>query len=349
MQKHNYPILTPEKPWELGNMLISVTVLPDPSTDRLRLYYFIRVKDHPTQNLLCVAYSHDGYHWEKPDLGNGTNIVMRASGHETGWGQFMPTRILFDPTDTNTSQHWKMIYWDRPTPNVPSGICLATSPDGFTWTPMPNQPVIRNANDAMSFINVPNTIQNPVRNGRYLIYQQTWKYNPNLPTERDNLKGIHRQISLWSSATFANHVTDGGWVGPIVILEPDAQDPPDIQFYWLSPFHTPTGFGGFLNCHHTGNQTMDVQLVTSTNGWSWQRANNRQPIIPLGESGQFDCGLITAVSPPVIWQNKAFAYYNGRATVHDQQLRYPDQPAPNPINGIGLAEFDSPTLFGQNK
>jgi len=343
--KHNKPIFVADQPHEQGNMLISVTVLPDPEKDCLRLYYFVRVKDNPTQNLLCIAHSTDGYHWTKPDLGDGTNIVMRASGNETGWGQFMPTRILFDPTDPNTAQHWKMIYWDRPTPNDPSGICLATSPDGLSWTPMSNQPLIRNANDAMSFINVPNAIEKPIRGGRYLLYQQTWKYNPNLPTERDNLKGIHRRISLWSSPTFASHVTDGGWVGPITILENDDQDPPDIQFYWLTPFHTPNGFGGFLNCHHTGDQTMDVQLVTSADGWSWQRANNREPIIPLGQAGDFDCGLITAVSPPVEWQGKTFIYYNGRATVHDQQLRYPDQPAPNPLNGIGLAECDTATFF----
>ena len=113
------PIIQPDKPWETGNMLISITALPDPTADRLRLYYFIRVKDNPTKNLLCVAYSTDGYHWTKPNLGDGTNIVMKASGNETGWGQFMPTSILFDPTDSDASQHWKMIYWDRLTPNVP--------------------------------------------------------------------------------------------------------------------------------------------------------------------------------------------------------------------------------------
>ena len=90
---------------------------------------------------------------------------------------------------------------------------------------------------------------------------------------------------------------------------------------------------------------MDVQLVTSTDGWSWERANNREPIIPLTGPGHFDCGLIVAASPPVLWQNKALVYYNGRATVHDQQLRYPDHPAPNPLNGIGLAEFDTATLL----
>ncbi|MBT4139250.1 MAG: hypothetical protein HOE48_15120 [Candidatus Latescibacteria bacterium] len=343
--RHPTPVISADKPWELDNMLISITVLPDPTADRLRLYYFVRTKDNPTQNLLCVAYSSDGYHWTKPDLGDGTNIVMRASGNETGWGQFMPTRILFDPNDPDTSQHWKMIYWDRPNPNAPSGICLATSPDGFTWTTLPNQPVMCNANDAMSMINVPHTIENPIRGGRYLIYQQTWTYNPHLPTERDNLKGIHRHISLWSSPTFASHIADGGWIGPITILEPDVHDPPDIQFYWLTPFLTPKGFGGLLNCHHTNDQTMDVQLVTSTDGWSWERANNREPIIPLTGPGHFDCGLIVAASPPVLWQNKALVYYNGRATVHDQQLRYPDHPAPNPLNGIGLAEFDTATLL----
>ncbi|MEC8931027.1 MAG: hypothetical protein VYB08_06395 [Candidatus Latescibacterota bacterium] len=54
-------------------------------------------REHPLDNVLCIAESGDGRCWVKPDMGNGTNIVMTSSGHETGWGVFMPTRILINP------------------------------------------------------------------------------------------------------------------------------------------------------------------------------------------------------------------------------------------------------------
>ena len=96
-----------------------------------------------------------------------------------------------------------------------------------------------------------------------------------------------------------------------------------------------------MNCHHTEDQTMDVQLVKSSNGWTWTRENDRKPILELGEKGGFDCGMAMAAAKPVIWKEKILLCYNGRATVHDGQPRFPDEPLPDPAHGIGLAEFSA--------
>jgi hypothetical protein len=193
----------------------------------------------------------------------------------------------------------------------------------------------------MSLIPVtPGTGPLPLGEATHFIYQQTWRHNPALPTTRDNLRGIHRRISIWKGESFA-----GRWVGPVTVLEPDVRDAPDLQFYWLAPYPlVGGGYGGFLNCHHTGDQTMDVQWVRSVDGWTWSRELNRRPLLPRGERGRFDCGLVMVAAQPVRWGDRAVVIYNGRATVHDGRPHFPNDPLPDPAQGIGVAEFSSEIL-----
>ena len=77
---------------------------------------------------------------------------------------------------------------------------------------------------------------------------------------------------------------------------------------------------------------------------SFQDTVKRQPLIPLGPRGSFDCGLTIVAAQPVRWHDRVLVFYHGRATVHDGQPRFPADTQPDPINGIGLAEF-SPALL----
>lgn len=339
IRRSDGPVLTLDRPWEDGQALSAISALQDPGSDDLLLYYLVLNRTDPLKNVLCLARTNDGIHWTKPDLGQGTNIVMKSSGRTTDWGTFMPTSVLHDPAEKDPAYRWKMIYWDRIHPDLPAGICLARSPDGIGWTPCRDVPVVTGANDAQSAV-----LENPaaatgLHASPVRIYQQTWRFNPGLPTDRDNLKALHRVISIWNADEF-----NGRWVGPTLILEPNGADAPDLQFYWMTPFQTPSGYGGLLNCHHTGDQTMDIQLVSSRDGWTWQRELGQKPLLPLAEPGRYDCGMVFAVSQPVSWQGRTLLFFNARASVHDHQPRYPDQPLPEPAHGIGLAEF-TPNLM----
>jgi hypothetical protein len=334
LRRSPQPVLLPDQAWEAGGALTPIAAHVAMESDELLLYYLVRSRGRPGLNALCLARSQDGTSWTKPDLGDGTNIVMRPAGPAMDWGEFMPTTILRDDATSDPAQRWKMIYWDRPEASSPPGICRASSPDGVTWFAHDVRPFITNANDAMSLVATPPGAESPLGPAAFYLYQQTWAYNPALPTARDNLKGMHRRISLWQAKAF-----DGPWVGPVTVLEPDAQDAPGLQFYWLTPWRTPHGYGGFLNCHHTEDQTMDVQWVTSRDGWTWFRAHDRRPILPLGPAGGFDCGLVIVAAPPVRWRDRAWVFYHGRATVHDGRRRHEDAPLPSPSRGIGLAEF----------
>ena len=129
-----------------------------------------------------------------------------------------------------------------------------------------------------------------------------------------------------------------------MVLEPDRDDPADHQFYWLTAFHTNKGYGGFLEILHTVDQTTDLQLVTSSDGWDWQRQNNRQAILTPGEPGRFDCGMVFSVSGPMRIGDKVYILYGGQSWTHDQQPRYPDVELAGPEAGIGIAEVDPDML-----
>ena len=338
LKRSPQPVFPFDQPWEAGGRVVPVSALADPSGDGLRLYYMLRPPGRPKENVLCLAHTKDGVVWEKRDFGDGTNIVMRGSGHTTDWGEFFPTSVIFDEHETDAERRWKLIYWDSVDPTIQSGIGLATSPDGVKWNRLHSRPVITGANDAASMIDMYPGIKTPFGAGTHFIHQQTLRHNPHLPTERDNLKQLHRGISVWQCERF-----DGRWIGPVGILQPDEKDAPDVQFYWLAAFKNPQGgYGGFLNIHHTIDQTMDTQLVSSRDGWAWTRENNRRPILPLGPRGQFDCGLVCAICQPVVWQGRVLVFYQGRPTVHDGKPRYPEADQPDP--GIGVAEF-SEKLF----
>jgi len=341
ISRSDKPILTLNQPWERGGTACAVGAFLEDDQRSIRLYYLVYFENDMRRNVLCMARTADLRTWEKPDCGDGTNVVMRSCGNTMGWGIFMPSRILQGCDDPDVNRQWKMLYWERPDTKRPPGYCLATSPDGLRWTPLFDQPVITGANDAGSMIDARDDVPSPVENVTMLIYQQTWKYNPQLPRDRDNLTAMHRMISIWRASSI-----HGSWTGPIAILEPDRLDPPDVQFYWLTPFRAGRGYAGFLHTHHTAEQIMDAQLVTSLDGWTWRRENDRRPVLSLGQKGRFDCGMIMSWAAPVAWNGRVLVFYNASATVHDGKPRYPNDPLPAPAEGIGLAEFDQDLLKG---
>lgn len=315
-----------------------VAVVPESQDGNLRLYYLVRFED-ARRNILCLAQSEDGSRWTKPDLGDGSNVVMRASQNLMDWGVFMPVSVV-RRAEMGEAQPWKMIYWDRPDPEAPPGICLAASEDGLSWQPVHNRPLITGANDAMSLVEGQRDAQLPFGGGNWHLYQQTWKYNPQLQGSRDNLKGMHRRISLWKADDFA-----GPWIGPITVLEPDGDDPHDLQFYWLTPYRRPGGgYKGLLSCHHTDDQTMDIQLVSSNDGWNWNRSLDRKTLLGTGPQGSFDCGIVIAWPQPLLWREQWLVFYHGRPTVHDHRYRFPEDEGVAPAGGIGLARFDAGDL-----
>ena len=68
---------------------------------------------------------------------------------------------------------------------------------------------------------------------------------------------------------------------------------------------------------------IDAQLVSSRDGFDWDYPDAiRTPIIPRGESGTFDTGMImgTAIEP-IITEDEIHWYYTGTVHTHGAQMK----------------------------
>lgn len=97
----------------------------------------------------------------------------------------------------------------------------------------------------------------------------------------DNAAGWVRVIDRYTSV-------DGlDWTDRRRVLAPDARDPVDQQFYYLSVTHTPRGRVGMLGHYRVQAQTMDLEACFSVDGIRWERSR-RRAWITRGEPGEPD-------------------------------------------------------------
>ena len=180
---------------------------------------------------------------------------------------------------------------------------MAGRADGRAWSRLHAAPVVPFASDAGS-CGLPNPrAAEGARDNSLLLYQQPWRYDHALPVDRDDLDFMQPVISIWTVNDFPTQ-----WVGPTQVMVPDDADAPDLQFYWFVPFHSETGYYGLMNIHHTGNQTMDVQLTSKADGWTWARATEREPLVPPGARARFACGMVHVTARRRIGEGKVQPY-----------------------------------------
>lgn len=86
---------------------------------------------------------------------------------------------------------------------------------------------------------------------------------------QDNIPGLVRVIDRYTSA-------DGlHWGNRQRVIMPDADDPHDLQFYYLSVTHTERGRIGLLGHYRLGAQTIDIEPCFSADGITWQRPQRK--------------------------------------------------------------------------
>ena len=85
----------------------------------------------------------------------------------------------------------------------------------------------------------------------------------------DNAPGCIRVIERRTSA-------DGlHWSAPQRVIEPDENDPADLQFYLVSVNPTKAGYVGLLSHYRVQAQTTDIEWCFSPDGINWQRPYRR--------------------------------------------------------------------------
>lgn len=293
------PVLTPEKPWEGSVILQPGTVIYDEEEHIFKMWYnSLATRSKPDiHEFVCYATSTDGIHWTRPDLGlvdfhgsKHNNIVLK-------WASWTLS-VIKDAYASDPSRRYKLAYWnnfDRQT----KGMWVAFSPDGVHWAQEENNPVIPMSASGDTF----SVMQDPVTH-KFLLYHKSVI----MPI---------RKVSRLVSDDFVH------WKDDEIVLEPDGGDQPDTEFYGLSPFAYGNQYLGFLWILHTYSQQLDVQLVSSRDGQTWNRSVYRRVFLPLGfmKNGYtghaFDSDMIMSVAPPALRDGRLYIYYSGHSAKHN--------------------------------
>jgi hypothetical protein len=304
------PLIKPSEPWEERRVYAFGSVIRVEKGYRLYYQTCSNHLDGEDKALVCVAESEDLVNWRKPALGilpfeghKDTNIVLKCSGLLP---LYSPSLIL-DEDDPKPERRWKMLFWDAATPDGERGACAAFSADGLHWRRHGQQPLFAEPNDVLIAVKDPE--------GGFVCYQTLLLKDSSQDYPRDNHRGWRRVIGRRTSEGFIN------WSKPELILQPDAGDPPDTQFYGLAAWPERGIWIGLLWIYRAESQTSDVQLAWSLDGRSWQRPGERKPIIELGAPGEFDSHMIFTASAPVLHDGKLCILYGGFDGPHDLPTR----------------------------
>jgi len=179
-----------------------MTILRDPETGRFRIWYGSRVEAQ-SESSSCIGYmeSPDGVHWERPHrvLPNPGPIQFGSSVVDDG------------PDCADPSKRYKFAWW------YGGGLRIATSPDGFTFTPVTGDPVILHNHDITGLCY-------DAPRARYVATVSVYRGS-------DAWTG-NRRITMHSFSTDLLH-----WTEPHYVLVPDYTiDEGELQFYAMDGY-----------------------------------------------------------------------------------------------------------------
>lgn len=311
------PLLTPDRPWEFGNITLYGSVIKAPGRPYQLWYSVIEPRWFIH---LAYAESEDGIHWLKPELdifpfeGHRTNIVLSANVHGPA--------IIYDQADPRPDWAYKMLCGADPT----SHVYAYHSADGIHWLRASEEPVIATNPDCpMALLRRPYWVARPYRDGR----------PGGVYAAHHRIPGGGRRIGRSESEDFIH------WHGGRLVLEPGPGDPPQFQMYGMgaAPYGDyelgtlwdyttdpqDTGRGKMCGCQET-------EFTYSRSGFAWHRPMPCQPFIPHGREGTWESGNLQAASAPLFLDDEIRYYYAASDVRHSHRWEL------NPGSfGIGMA------------
>ena len=301
------PIVRPTHPWERRVEVFSA-VMHDPEQEVYKMWY-IAFEKHGTPTYKgCYAISRDGIYWDKPRLGlvefggsKDNNIVLDGSGI---------SNVIKDSHEEDPDRLYKALFYE----SVRPAVSVVFSPDGLRWTRYRGNPVLTNASDTHTVLGWDEN------HDKYVAYIRPAIHNGNNMNDVGSapLRVIGRSVS----DDFVH------WTETQVVLAPDEEDPPGLEFYGMPVVKYEGVYLGMLWTYHTNPEdppvrsagTSDVQLAVSRDGVSWKRVGDRMPFVPLGPPGSVDQSMVYAREPLVVGDELWFYY---TASDADHGLRRP--------------------------
>lgn len=296
-------------PWEVRYDNAYPTVIFDEQLQLYRCYYTLfiedeissqtKIEDRPrvkyttrTKRMTALAYaeSKDGINWDKPDLnivdykGSKKNNLLLKHAHGTG--------VFLDTLEKDPKKRYKLITKVDFSINN-SYVAYAFSSDGIHFTEPKRWPKYNPEADSLNYV-----FYDDVNNDFKLI-TRIWA------------DGI-RVSALSKSTDFIN------WSEPTEIFRGDGYN---SQVYSLPIFKIGELYFGFPSMFHAGDSTLenydtvDVELVYSSDIVHWNRLFSNIPFIPRGTGtygidAKADSGCIFT-SVPIEKDDILYFYYMG--------------------------------------
>ncbi len=328
------PVLVAERPWEGSRVYVYGSVHFDPAAKRFCMWYL----GHPDVDasgvkpsvpgfrkgkgdMVLYATSQDGLHWDKPEL--GLHSFQGSTANNIVYDLHSPS-VYVDARDPDPARRYKMLG------SLMGKYYAAISADGLKWQSYPKQAILKSSDNI-------SLSRDPI-SGDYLAFNRQ-------PHEK-----LGRTVSLSRSPDFKT------WSEPKLVFLPDAEDNswttnPDehTEVNNMSVFPHAAGFIGLPTMFHvlgknrkpsevTPGQSatdgiVEVQLITSADGSTWQRTHPRLSVISRGQPGGFDAGTILGVSSTCVHAgDETWVYYTALTTSHGA-------PVPPKRISIGRAEW----------
>ncbi len=277
-------------------------------------------------NRLLYAESQDGLHWEKPKLdyrtinGQRTNICFGNEEH----GKIHACSILLDPFEHQETHRFKAIYWTSKKGLGDSRISIAHSSDGRRWIPY-DQPLRigqiaeRQLGDVIILSADTSTAQ------YHLDTRSRAMQEPSLNPEHPRVRGWgpafypHDPWRMSKRRIFSSVTRDfTNWPLLQEMLVPDdTEDNLDDEFYGLVRFRMGDLHVALLNIFHRTDNTLNIHLVYSRDGYHWHRVDRSQPCLDVGPPGAWDCYMTEVCNTPLFLEDEIRIYYGGSNLHHD--------------------------------
>ena len=327
--KHPEPVFKLDAPWDTNpmEMFNYNNVLYDAEEKLFRMWYVV-TGQNPDEywergRKTAVATSTDGIHWDRPIM----NMVDVNGSTENNYifdeMLSLTYTIIDDPSDP-PCRRYKMIFQveseESRWANYHMPLCVATSADGIRWDkPTHVNPVLRGVSDGgWGFIYDKDR-------RRYQLYTRRV---PNIP----------RDISLYESFDLVNWEDKGR-----VLVPGDEHDPPEMfNFQGMAPFFYEDFRLSLLNTQYSLPESetyevfqgppgdypaerlghVDAQLAFSRDGRNWLRPDDRSPILPCGEPGEPDEGVIfIPAANPFTIDGDTYIYYTAVRYGHNDRTQ----------------------------
>jgi hypothetical protein len=329
-EKHpSNPLVKADQPWEGWRIQVYGNVLYDEEEKLFKMWYVAdTTPDFPNFATFC-ATSTDGIHWEKPLLG----VIKSATGlteHNAVADSCLLASVMKDNTDPDPARRYKMIAWvQKPKPE--GGPHTFLSPDGLRWTKLSDKPICKSSDVITGYFDEDRKL--------YVAF-------PKLSTM---VRGqVRRCFGITTSKDFIT------WPEPRYIFQPDQRDdagslarieavrpildvPDDpavmrTEFYGIGVYVAesctlafPWVFTVSNNARYGNHEGPgEIQFAVSRDLDKWDR-QFREPIVPRGKVGEWDCGFFTTPSRALRVGDEVWLYYGGANYTHGTPCIYREE------------------------